>query len=410
MIRPFSSGLLLAIASVPSAFANEIWYVDGSASPGGNGSVGAPFQTISVAVANPALQELDRIEVAPGVYDERFTLWKDVGIVSAAGPLRTVIRVPDASPDGLVVVGNARAKLSGFTVTGAGSFPSYLIGMQGGTLERCILLGPGGPFGGFATGVSGTDATTVRNCTITGFATGVTHPHTWPSPTVVNTIAAGNTWDLEATVVSFSCYGSGFGIPPNQGNIVGAPSWFDGPGRDLHLLPGSPCIDAGEPGHPFDPDGSRADIGALPFDAAWAPTVTYCTSKVNSLGCVPSIGSSGTASASSTQPFQVFAQQELNHKSGLLFWGFAPKNQPYQGGWLCVHAPLRRSALMDSGGSSVGNDCTGAFNFDFNAELRAGDDPQLTPGRVVYFQFWSRDGQASFNSHRTDALAVTLLP
>lgn len=34
---------------------------------------------------------------------------------------------------------------------------------------------------------------------------------------------------------------------------------------DLHLQPTSPCIDAGDPTSPLDPDGSRADIGALPF-------------------------------------------------------------------------------------------------------------------------------------------------
>jgi len=34
---------------------------------------------------------------------------------------------------------------------------------------------------------------------------------------------------------------------------------------DYHLLPGSPCIDAGDPESALDPDGTRADIGALYF-------------------------------------------------------------------------------------------------------------------------------------------------
>jgi len=38
---------------------------------------------------------------------------------------------------------------------------------------------------------------------------------------------------------------------------------------DLSLLPGSPCIDAGDPDLPLDPDGSRADIGAyIPYRSA----------------------------------------------------------------------------------------------------------------------------------------------
>ena len=36
--------------------------------------------------------------------------------------------------------------------------------------------------------------------------------------------------------------------------------------HDFSLLAGSPCIDAGHPGASYnDPDGSRSDIGALPF-------------------------------------------------------------------------------------------------------------------------------------------------
>ncbi len=37
---------------------------------------------------------------------------------------------------------------------------------------------------------------------------------------------------------------------------------------DYHLLPGSPCIDSGDPASPLDPDSTRADIGALFFSHA----------------------------------------------------------------------------------------------------------------------------------------------
>lgn len=41
--------------------------------------------------------------------------------------------------------------------------------------------------------------------------------------------------------------------------------------RDLRLSPGSPCIDAGNPEF-LDPDGTRSDMGAIPF--APGPTAT----------------------------------------------------------------------------------------------------------------------------------------
>ena len=37
-------------------------------------------------------------------------------------------------------------------------------------------------------------------------------------------------------------------------------------GGDYNLMAGSPCIDAGDPMSPLDPDGTIADIGALYFD------------------------------------------------------------------------------------------------------------------------------------------------
>jgi hypothetical protein len=49
-------------------------------------------------------------------------------------------------------------------------------------------------------------------------------------------------------------------------NIFEDPLFVDRPNRDYNLLPGSACIDAGDPALPHDPDGTVADIGALPFN------------------------------------------------------------------------------------------------------------------------------------------------
>ncbi|MEE9119299.1 MAG: T9SS type A sorting domain-containing protein [Calditrichia bacterium] len=53
---------------------------------------------------------------------------------------------------------------------------------------------------------------------------------------------------------------------PGDGNIDSDPLFVSPDFGNLYLSPGSPCIDAGDPESPFDPDGSRADMGALYYD------------------------------------------------------------------------------------------------------------------------------------------------
>jgi hypothetical protein len=50
------------------------------------------------------------------------------------------------------------------------------------------------------------------------------------------------------------------------GNITAPPQFVDNVGGDLHLENTSPCVDAGDPNSPLDPDGTRSDIGALSLD------------------------------------------------------------------------------------------------------------------------------------------------
>jgi parallel beta-helix repeat protein len=44
-------------------------------------------------------------------------------------------------------------------------------------------------------------------------------------------------------------------------NIFLDPMFLDTANTDLHLLAGSPCIDAGDPASPYDPDSTIADLG-----------------------------------------------------------------------------------------------------------------------------------------------------
>ncbi|MBD3234121.1 MAG: T9SS type A sorting domain-containing protein [candidate division Zixibacteria bacterium] len=59
--------------------------------------------------------------------------------------------------------------------------------------------------------------------------------------------------------------GDFFNCEPSIGNIFVDPLLVAPQDGDFNLQEGSPCIDAGFPGSPLDPDSTRADIGALYF-------------------------------------------------------------------------------------------------------------------------------------------------
>src|SRR6185295_10948986 len=61
---------------------------------------------------------------------------------------------------------------------------------------------------------------------------------------------------------------------------------------------------------------------ALGLAAGARAQTVYCTAKVNSLGCVPAIGFTGTPSKTFGTAFHITATNVLNGKDGLLFYGW----------------------------------------------------------------------------------------
>jgi hypothetical protein len=81
---------------------------------------------------------------------------------------------------------------------------------------------------------------------------------------------------------------------PGMGNINANPMFVDPGNDDFHLMANSPCIDAGNPLSPFDPDGTIADMGAYYFDQiSWQPgNLLLYLDPVNPPIVIPSQGGS----------------------------------------------------------------------------------------------------------------------
>ena len=80
-----------------------------------------------------------------------------------------------------------------------------------------------------------------------------------------------------STIIEYNCfYGMDRLIPGladveiHETNIQTDPLFVHIDTLDFRLLPDSPCIDAGDPDSPEDPDGTRADIGAYWYDPEYS--------------------------------------------------------------------------------------------------------------------------------------------
>jgi hypothetical protein len=161
----------------------------------------------------------------------------------------------------------------------------------------------------------------------------------------------------------------------------------------------------------YDYLGLQLDLGESPHG--------YCTAKTTSNGCVPLVTFTGISSASATSGFAVRASQLRNQKTCLLFYGLnGAAATPFQGGTMCVQAPVVRTMLQNSGGSALPvDDCSGSVALDLNAfasgALGGTPAPQLqTVGYTIHCQFWGRDpGFAPpLNTMLSSALRYVVLP
>ncbi len=386
----------LAALALPS-LAQTTWYVDVSAPPPGNGTAGSPYTEINYAIQQGTTLSGDTVLVAPGTYKPFSTSLKGLKVVSSAGPEVTLI---DGTPSLIGPETGPLFRVTGFTIL-VGTQP---ILMDVAALERCIVR-PKNPPGvlAFHCGLAygGSDAI-FTHCSVSGFHTGVEEgSFATASIWLVNSVFDCIDFDVHCDLGSLDArYSYAAKLHHPDPNVVHpvpgpVPGLWDSAQGDVHLLPLSNCIDAGDPALPHDPDGSIADVGALLYDAQHVPHAsTYCAGFVHSGGCAPRIVWSGTPSLSGPDDFVISSSLSLNNVLGLFLVGNAAGSIPFSAGRICVAPPFVRGPVVSSGGASGAPDCSGVFVWPVSHAYMQQQNWQ--PGQILYAQCWGRDPFSAF--------------
>jgi hypothetical protein len=164
-------------------------------------------------------------------------------------------------------------------------------------------------------------------------------------------------------------------------------------------------------------DGDLLLANALRFVGGGPSMATYCTAGTTTHGCVPSIGGTGTPSASASSGFVISVGSVEAQKSGLIFYGidntgFVPTIWGVgSSSFLCVKAPTQRTLTQSSGGTL--NQCDGLLSLDWNAFVSSNPGVLGTPyagGESVFAQAWFRDPPAPKTTNLSDGLQFLVMP
>lgn len=154
----------------------------------------------------------------------------------------------------------------------------------------------------------------------------------------------GEDFDALTTTASYSNLAGGLA---GTGNFDADPLFRDAPAGDYRLLTGSPCIDSGDPTSALDPDGSRADVGALEYTHASVFPLLGSGSNPNLLASLtpPAIGTNWQATIQAALvpgPLASGIQVRTSARS-------VPLVTPF--GELLIAGPLLGSAQQPSNGT-----------------------------------------------------------
>lgn len=161
----------------------------------------------------------------------------------------------------------------------------------------------------------------------------------------------------------------------------------------------------------LDPTGSGASSvpGLDPNDppGCAAPNV-YCTAKISSGLCAPSIAAAGSASLANPSSFVVTTTSMESQVTGLDFFGTGGQAAiPFQGGFLCIGGTVNRLSGKSTGGAGS---CTGSLSYTLSDVLLHPAGGSLVAGTQLQMQSWSRDLADPFGSSLSNGLDIVLCP
>jgi len=165
---------------------------------------------------------------------------------------------------GLYAVNNSNLELEGNELSNntAGTFGGGLfISAQGGSIRRCTTSGNTAGIGGGGAYLVEYSSPKLDSCVLWGDSPDEVRVEI--TPTINGGVVSGVHYP---DAVQYSCVQGGW--PLGTGNIATDPLFRDAAGGDYSLLSGSPCVDTGNPALTADSDGSRADMGAYPYQGA----------------------------------------------------------------------------------------------------------------------------------------------
>ena len=409
---------------VPLAGAQTTWYVDVNETSPGTGAISAPYTSIQYAIDQPTTVDWDTLQVSPGTYVENVHFNGKRLDVIGSGPESCVIQA--AGPGDVVTIDRGR-RLEGFTITGGlgNGSDAAVYASPGATVEmvRCVVAGNAGL--GVRWPADGSMSSLMSRCTLTDNALKGFKMELSAVLNMEDTIIWGNGEEPVFTFKGGHFYSTfshidveGSGLSgKGPGMIDEDPLFRDAPNGDYRLLPGSPCIDAGTPTNPPDPDGTFPDLGAIPLDATLLVGESYCSAGTSASGCQAFIQAYGTPSATAPSGFTLSVTYMEGAKDGLFFYGTNGRQaNPWYGGtsYVCVIPPRLRGGLLAAVGTTAGA-CDGWLVQDLNARwCPTCPSPAHNPGAgaVVQAQLWYRDPQntAFATSSMSDAVEFTVGP
>lgn len=155
--------------------------------------------------------------------------------------------------------------------------------------------------------------------------------------------------------------------------------------------------------------GGRIYSASVSFVPLGCGATTYCTAKVSSNQCVPSIGFSGTPSHAAAGGFTISTSGMESGVSAIDFFGTGGQAAtPFQGGLLCAASPIFRLGGKTTGGAGT---CSGSVGYTLqDIKNHAAGGPLVTVGGLVNVQTWSRDLGDPFGSNLSNALEILVCP